>query len=286
MTKEEIKILLDQQNPQSEQKLEFSSMLQFHDLGGIALMLNTRENNSFLGREDFTEVVLDKFLLPKLEEFNPNIPKEVIKEALDVLKKDRSVMQTVNANREIYQLLKDGVSVSFTDTDGNQQTERIKAIDWKRPSNNHFLIVSQFQVKGSLGLRRPDLIGFVNGLTFIEYKSADNNVKNAYDDNLRDYKDTIPHLLYYNAFCLLSNGLEAKVGSITAGWEHFADWKKVSAESEPGLIDLNTTINGTCQKVRFLDIVANFIVFVEGSGGLAKIVSKNHQFLGLTILKL
>ena len=88
-------------------------------------------------------------------------------------------------------------------------------------------------------------------LLFIEYKSADNNVKNAYDDNLRDYKDTIPHLLYYNAFCLLSNGLEAKVGSITAGWEHFADWKKVSAESEPGLIDLNTTINGTCQKERF-----------------------------------
>ena len=284
MTKEEIQQLLDQQNPQSEQALEFSSMLQFLDLGWeCAYAEHEEENNSFLGREDFTEVVLDKFLLPKLEEFNPNIPKEVIKEALDVLKQDRTVMQTVNANREIYQLLKDGVSVSFTDTDGNQQTERIKAIDWKRPSNNHFLIVSQFQVKGSLGLRRPDLIGFVNGLPllFIEYKSADNNVKNAYDDNLRDYKDTIPHLLYYNAFCLLSNGLEAKVGSITAGWEHFADWKKVSAESEPGLIDLNTTIYVTCHKVRFLDIVANFIVFVDGSGGLAKIVSKNHQFLGV-----
>ena len=284
MTKEEIQLLLDQQNPQSEQALEFSSMLQFHDLGWeCSYAEHEEESNSFLGREDFTEVVLDKFLLPKLEEFNPNIPKEAIKEALDVLKEDRSIKQTVNANREIYQLLKDGISVSFTDSDGNQQTERIKAIDWKRPSNNHFLIVSQFQVKGSLGLRRPDLIGFVNGLPllFIEYKSADNNVKNAYDDNLRDYKDTIPHLLYYNAFCLLSNGLEAKVGSITAGWEHFADWKKVSAESEPGLIDLNTTINGTCQKERFLDIVANFIVFMEGSGGLAKIVSKNHQFLGV-----
>lgn len=284
MNKKDIQQLLDQQNPQSEQALEFSSMLQFYDLGWECTYAeHEEENNSFLGRADFTEVVLDKFLLPKLEEFNPNIPKEVIKEALDVLKQDRTVMQTVNANREIYQLLKDGVSVSFTDTDGNQQTERIKAIDWKRPSNNHFLIVSQFQVKGSLGLRRPDLIGFVNGLPllFIEYKSADNNVKNAYDDNLRDYKDTIPHLLYYNAFCLLSNGLEAKVGSITAGWEHFADWKKVSAESEPGEIDLNTTINGTCQKERFLDIVANFIVFMEGSGGLAKIVSKNHQFLGV-----
>ena len=284
MNKQDIQQLLDKQNPQSEQALEFSSVLQFHDLGWeCAYAEHEEENNSFLGRADFTEVVLDKFLLPKLEEFNPSVPKDVIKDALNVLKTDRSVMQTVNANREIYQLLKDGVSVSFTDTDGNQQTERIKVIDWKRPSNNHFLIVSQFQVKGSLGLRRPDLIGFVNGLPllFIEYKSADNNVKNAYDDNLRDYKDTIPHLLYYNAFCLLSNGLEAKVGSITAGWEHFADWKKVSAENEPGLIDLNTTINGTCQKERFLDIVANFILFMEGSGGLAKIVSKNHQFLGV-----
>ena len=131
-------------------------------------------------------------------------------------------MQTVNANREIYQLLKDGVSVSFTDTDGNQQTERIKAIDWKRPSNNHFLIVSQFQVKGSLGLRRPDLIGFVNGLPllFIEYKSADNNVKNAYDDNLRDYKDTIPHfcIIMHSAYYLMA---WKQSGSITAGWEHF-----------------------------------------------------------------
>ncbi len=146
MTKDEIQILLDQQNPQSEQALEFSSMLQFYDLGWeCAYAEHEEENNSFLGREDFTEVVLDKFLLPKLKEFNPNIPKEVIKDALNVLKTDRSVMQTVNANREIYQLLKNGISVSFTDSDGNQQTERIKAIDWKRPSNNHFLIVSQFK---------------------------------------------------------------------------------------------------------------------------------------------
>ena len=87
MTKEEIQQLLDQQNPQSEQALEFSSMLQFLDLGWECAYAEHEEENNFLGREDFTEVVLDKFLLPKLEEFNPNIPKEVIKEALDVLKK-------------------------------------------------------------------------------------------------------------------------------------------------------------------------------------------------------
>ena len=80
---------------------------------------------------------------------------------------------------------------------------------------------------------------------------------------------------------MLSNGLEAKIGSITAGWEHFAEWKKVSSEGEEGVIDINTMINGTCQQPRFLDIIENFIVFIEESGGLVKIVSKNHQYLGV-----
>ena len=284
MTKEEIQHLLDHSNPQSEDALEFSSMLQFHDLGWqCEYAMHEDENNSFLGRKDFTEVVLDKYLLPKLKDLNSGKNEKAIKKALEVLKEDRSVMQTVNANREIYQDLKEGVRVTFLDDNGKQQTERIKVIDWKRPSNNHFLIVSQFQVKGSLGLRRPDLIGFVNGLPllFIEYKASDKSVRNAYEDNLKDYKDTIPHLLWYNAFCILSNGLEAKIGSLTAGWEHFADWKKISSETEDGIIDLDTMITGTCEHQRFIDIVENFIVFMEGSGGLSKIVTKNHQYLGV-----
>ena len=284
MTKEEIQHLLDHSNPQSEEALEFSSMLQFHDLGWqCEYAMNENESNSFLGRKDFTEVVLDKYLLPKLKDLNSGKPDRAIKKALDILKEDRSVMQTVNANREIYQDLKEGVKVTFLDDDGKQQTERIKVIDWKRPSNNHFLIISQFQIKGSLGLRRPDLIGFINGLPllFIEYKASDRSVRYAYDDNLKDYKDTIPHLLWYNAFCLLSNGLEAKIGSLTAGWEHFSDWKKISSETEDAIIDLDTMITGTCEHQRFIDIVENFIVFMEGSGGLSKIVTKNHQYLGV-----
>ena len=284
MTKEEIQHLLDHSNPQSEEALEFSSMLQFHDLGWqCEYAMHEEEDNSFLGRKDFTEVVLDKYLLPKLEDLNKDKPKQAINKALEFLKNDRSVMQMVNANREIYQALKEGVKVSYLDDNGQQQTERIKVVDWKRPSNNHFLIISQFQIKGSLHLRRPDLIGFLNGLPllFIEYKASHVAVKHAYDDNLRDYKDTIPNLLWYNALCILSNGLDAKIGSITAGWEHFADWKKISSESEPGVIDLNTMVSGTCEHQRFIDIVENFIVFLEIQGGLAKIVSKNHQYLGV-----
>ena len=109
MTKEEIQHLLDHSNPQSEEALEFSSMLQFHDLGWqCEYAMNEDESNSFLGRKDFTEVVLDKYLLPKLKDLNSGKPDRAINKALDILKEDRSVMQTVNANREIYQDLKEG----------------------------------------------------------------------------------------------------------------------------------------------------------------------------------
>ena len=284
MKKEEIQRLLSKVNPQSEKALEFSSMLQFYNLGWECEYAEREvEQDSFLGRKNFTEVVLDKYLLPKLKEFNVGKSKQAIKKALEVLKEDRSIMQIVNANKEIYQCLKEGVKVTFLDDKGKQQVERIKVIDWERASNNHFLIVSQFQIRGYLGLRRPDLIGFVNGLPllFIEYKASDKSERDAYDDNLRDYKDVIPNLFWYNAFCLLSNGLEAKIGSITAGWEYFSGWKKVSTETEEGSIELNTMIEGTCEHQRFIDIVENFIVFMEGSGGLSKIIAKNHQYLGV-----
>ena len=284
MTREEIQHLLDQSLPLSEQALEYACMLQFHDLGWeCANALQESENASFLGRSDLEEVVLTKYLTPRLKSLNPKAPQAALDQAVQFLREDRSVMQTINANREIYSSLKEGVKVTYLDNHAEQQTDRIKIIDWKKPSNNHFLIVSQMKIRGHLGNRIPDLLGFVNGipLLFVELKAAHVNVKHAYDDNLKDYKDTIPHLLSYNGFCMLSNGIEAKIGSITAGWEHFAEWKKISSEEEAGAIDVDTLIKGTCQHPRFLDIVENFIVFLEMQGGLVKIVSKNHQYLGV-----
>ena len=284
MTREEIQHLLDQSLPLSEQALEYACMLQFHDLGWeCANAEHESEHASILGRQDLEEVVLTKYLEPRLQSLNPKAPKAALDQAVQFLTEDRSVMQTVVANKEIYAALKEGVKVTYLDKHGEQQTDRIKVIDWKKSSNNHFLIISQMNIRGSLGKRIPDLIGFVNGipLLFVELKAAHVSIKHAFDDNLRDYKDTIPHLLAYNGFCMLSNGIEAKIGSITAGWEHFAEWKKISSEEEAGVIDVNTMINGTCQHPRFLDIVENFIVFLEMQGGLVKIVSKNHQYLGV-----
>ena len=284
MNRDEIERKLGNSLSLSEFKLEYHCLLQLHDLGWECVDAeHESEHISVLGRQDFEEVVLTKYLNPRLQSLNPKAPQAALDQAVQFLTENRSVMQTVVANKEIYTALKEGVKVTYLDKKGVQKTDRIKVIDWKKPSNNHFLIVSQMKIRGNLGNRIPDLLGFVNGipLLFVELKAASVNVKHAYDDNLRDYKDTIPHLLAYNGFCMLSNGIEAKIGSITAGWEHFAEWKKISSEEEPGVIDVNTMINGTCQHPRFLDIIENFIVFLEIQGGLVKIVSKNHQYLGV-----
>ncbi len=117
-----------------------------------------------------------------------------------------------------------------------EELETVRVIDWEKPENNDFFLASQFWISGDMYKRRTDLVGFVNGipLLFVELKASHRNVKNAYNDNLRDYKDTIPQLFWYNAVILLSNGSQAKVGSLTSQWEHFSDWKKINSEGEEG----------------------------------------------------
>src|SRR2546421_342203 len=116
---------------------------------------------------------------------------------------------------------------------------------------------------GALYKPRADLVGFVNGipLVFIELKASHKRLKDAYDKNLTDYKDTIPHVFWFNGFIVLSNGSLARIGSMTAEWEHFAEWKKVADETEEGVVSLETLIRGTCEPSRLLDIVENFTLF-------------------------
>ena len=112
----------------------------------------------------------------------------------------------------------------------------LKVIDWENIENNDFFLASQFWITGEMYTRRPDAIGFINGLPLVlmEFKRIDENVYAAYHDNLRDYKDTIPHLFWYNALIILSNGSESRVGSLTASWEHFTEWKRIGSEKEQG----------------------------------------------------
>ena len=131
--------------------------------------------------------------------------------------------------------------------------------------------------------RRPDLIGFVNGipLVLVELKKPSAPLKSAYDDNLTDYRDAIPHVFTPNAFVILSNGFDTKVGSTFAPWQFFNEWKRVEDEAEPGRVSLETAIRGMCAKDKLLDLVENFIVYEEEKAGLIKKLAKNHQFLGV-----
>ncbi len=131
--------------------------------------------------------------------------------------------------------------------------------------------------------RRADLIGFVNGLplVFLELKASHRRLERAYHDNLSDYKDTIPQLFWYNAFIILSNGSQSRIGSLTAGWEHFFEWKKINSEHEEGVVSLETMLRGTCEPGRLLDLIENFTLFSNAGGATVKLIAKNHQYLGV-----
>jgi len=239
---------------------------------------------SMLGRDNKSEVILTARLRPALERLNPDAPPEAIGQAIDELTRDRSRMSLAAANREVYTLLKNGVRVHTPDAEGGgEKVEVIRVIDWDNPGNNDFLLCSQFWITSEMYTRRADLVGFVNGLplVFIELKATHRRLETAYTGNLTDYKDTIPHLFWYNALIILSNGSRSRVGSVTAGWEHFTEWKKVGSESEESRVSLETMLRGTCDLVRLMDLVENFTLFMEAPGGLIKLVAKNHQYLGV-----
>lgn len=237
-----------------------------------------------LERETKADVVLPARLRPALLRLNPNVSPEAIDQAIEELTRGRSRMSLAAANREIHELLKNGARVSVSDPETDEETpERIRLIDYENPDNNDFLLCSQFWITGEMYTRRADLAGFVNGipLLFVELKAAHRRLETAYSGNLSDYKDTIPHLFWYNAVIILSNGSKSRIGSMTAGWEHFAEWKKIGDEKEEGRVSLETMLRGVCEKIRFLDILENFILFQEVRGGLVKLVAKNHQYLGV-----
>lgn len=238
-------------------------------------------------RETPGEVVLVARLRESLVKLNPGLPPEAIEFAITELTRDRSAMGLVSANREIYALLKEGVPVSVRDVQhGGQRPERVRVIDWENPANNDFLAVRQITFTGPLYTCRPDIVGFVNGLPLVvlEFKKPGVSVRNAFDDNLTSYKhpqNGIPAMFGYNAFMIVSNGTESRVGSLTADWDRFFDWKRIQDEKEPRTVSLETIIRGTCEKSRLLDLVENFILFSEMKSGQIKILGQNHQYLGV-----
>ena len=238
--------------------------------------------DSLLGRASDRDVVLTRTLREKLVELNPGLPDAAYDDAVRQITATVASQTIVATNRAKYDLVRDGVQVTFRNDKGERVRDRLRVFDFDTPANNHFLCVRELWVRGDLYHKRPDIIGFVNGLPllFIECKNIHKSLKTAYEKNYSDYRDTIPHIFHHNAVVMFGNGEKAKIGSITSKWEHFHEWKRL-AEEEPGAVDMETLLKGVCDKLSFMDLLENFILFDESSGESKKILARNHQFLGV-----
>ncbi|MBU0968785.1 MAG: HsdR family type I site-specific deoxyribonuclease, partial [Proteobacteria bacterium] len=276
----------------SEEQIEQAVLQKLRQQFGFELLnchtakaddLNDRSN-----RPDKREVIFAGRLREAAIRLNPAIPDAVIDAALARLLDRRQAMSPVAANRELDALLRDGIPVEFDNVLGRKEQERVRLIDFRQPENNRFLAVSQLWIRGELYFRRPDILLSVNGipLVFIELKNSNVKLKAAYDDNLTNYKKDIPQLFLTNALCILSNGIETKVGSCTAGWEHFFNWLRVEDEKEK--VDrekvrqegtsLEYAVAGLCAPAKLLDYLENFIIYHKET---QKIIAMNHQFIGV-----
>jgi type I restriction enzyme, R subunit len=234
------------------------------------------------GRMSFRELVLPARFRAALRKLNPTLPPEALQQAELVVTADRSAMLPVAANRDVYRLLREGVPVQVRQQDGSTKPERVAIIDWTNPDKNDFFLGSQVWFASDLYRRRPDTVGFVNGipLLLIEWKDLTQPVQEAYDDNLRDYRDTIPRLFDFNGFTIISNGLEALMGPSHAPFDTFAPWKRLKEEGPEG-VALETMLRATCEPRRFFDLIESFLLFEDARGGLRKVVAKYHQVLGV-----
>ena len=238
--------------------------------------------NGTLGRTGYHEVLLTRHLGQALKRLNPWLTDKQLQECMERMTEHMSSQTLMQINEQKYQLIRDGIPVTRVKPNGETEEVRAKVIDFVSPDKNEFLCVRELQVHGALYRRRADIVGFVNGipLLFMELKNHDVEVVDAFNKNYRDYLDTIPQLFYHNAFIMFSNGLEARVGTIDSKWEFFHEWKRLT-EQEAGSIELPTMLRGICKKENFLDLLENFILYDHSGGRTAKILARNHQYLGV-----
>ena len=234
------------------------------------------------GRTSYKDILLQRYFREALKKLNPWINDTQIFEAQDILEHRLSSSTLLQINEEKYFLIRDGIPVTVKKPNGKTEIKKATVIDFQNTDNNYFLAVKEMKIHGDLYRRRTDIVGFINGipLLFIELKKSTVDVQDAYTDNYTDYQDTIPHLFYYNAFLMLSNGTEARVGTLGSKYEFFHEWKRL-VEEDQGSVALETMLRGICKKENFLDLFENFILYDHSSGHTAKILARNHQYLGV-----
>ena len=241
-----------------------------------------------LGRASERDAVLVRDLRAALVRLNPQLPPPAIEEAITKLTHHDFSRSLLQHNQAFHTLIRDGVPVSYRNAQGQLCHAQATVIDFRNPTNNRFLVVRELKLTGLRSPnynRRADLVCFVNGLplVFIELKAVYKNIRAGFDGNLRDYMDenVVAHAFHHNAFLIVSNGHNARFGSITSTWEHFGEWKRLD-EKDVGNVAAEVLLNGMLAKDRLLDILENFILFDASKvGAVRKVVARNHQMLGV-----
>ena len=253
----------------------------------------SRDNlNDGTGRNSKRQCVLPVVLTDALYRINPTIDKSIIDGIVRDLSRDFTGTDLTDTNYKNYKKIRDKIKVKVK-KNGKDDFDFVQLIDFDNPENNTFTAVSQMWIQGHYNYRRPDILIFVNGLplVFIELKNSIVKVEEAYNKNLLNYKKDVPNLFAFNQICVLSNGLETKLGAFNATYDYFFEWLKVENENETiNREELNDTdkkisverfVDGMLNKNRLIDYIENFILFENQR---VKIIAKNHQFFGVNNL--
>jgi len=272
-----------------EDNLEKATIELFEELGyeyenGVDIAPNQPRSE----RDSYSDVVLQERFLASLFKINQHLSSSVLQEHSPQILKKILHFQTshlVSNNKTFHTYLSDGIDIEYRDEDGNTLGDKIYLFDFKEVQNNNFLVVNQFTIVEKEE-KRPDLIIFVNGLPLavFELKSLSNEsvgLEDAYNQ-LQTYKKTITSLFFTNELLVISDGIDAKLGTITSSFERFMNWKSVDGELCKSHLQLETLVKGVFTKSLLLQIIKNFILFQTSSSEEdIKIVSAYHQFFAV-----
>jgi len=267
-----------------ESHLEKAALEWFEELGyEIVFAPDIASDGVFPERKDYSELVLRDRLLGALSKINPTLPEEAFEDGIRQIMLQNSPSILIN-NKNFLKMTTDGIDVSVKQKDASYKTEKLYIFDFERPLNNEFMVANQFSIKEHNETKRPDLIVFVNGLPLVvfELKSASEenvDITDAYHQ-IQTYKNAIPSLFNYNSFVVISDGINARAGTITSDEDRFMTWRTMDGDTlaSNSIPQLEILIKGMFQQNRFLDIIKNFILFQNENTDYTKILAGYHQY--------
>ncbi len=235
-------------------------------------------------REDYKDVFLTRKLRESLQRINKHIPREVIEEAIKKIKHP-TTQSIIQNNKQFHKYISDGLDVEYKRKDGSIKGEKVYLFDIQNINNNTFTIVNQFTIIENAN-RRPDIIVFVNGIPLVLFElknpvCENTDIYKAFNQ-IQTYKKEIPSIFNYNSFTIISDGISARAGTITANFDRFMQWKSIDGEKiAPQFEQLETQIKGMFEKNRFLDIITHFVLFQENKKTIIKILGAYHQYFAV-----